>query len=189
MNGTDPFRLDGRIALVTGSSTGVGLAIARGFARAGATVVLNGRSVERLEASAAPARQHAPRDRLAQHEGAVDLGPLHRAPVGLGQLEERRAPRDPGVVDQHADRVDLGFVGVTPAAQRRSPADPRAELGVVNQGPRELGGEIARCDAVDGDAVRRDLELAPPAVFLASDAASYVTGALLFVGGGMTATV
>jgi gluconate 5-dehydrogenase len=48
MNVLDSFRLDGRLALVTGSSAGIGLAIARGLAQAGARVVLNGRDTERL---------------------------------------------------------------------------------------------------------------------------------------------
>lgn len=43
------FDLTGRIALVTGSSRGIGKAIAAGLADAGATVVLNGRDPERLE--------------------------------------------------------------------------------------------------------------------------------------------
>ena len=42
------FDLSGRTALVTGSSTGLGLAIARGLAEAGAVVVLNGRNEEKL---------------------------------------------------------------------------------------------------------------------------------------------
>ena len=46
------FRLDGRIALVTGSSAGIGLGLARGLAQAGATVVLNGRSGPACEAAA-----------------------------------------------------------------------------------------------------------------------------------------
>jgi gluconate 5-dehydrogenase len=46
------FSLQGRVALVTGSSQGIGLAIAEGLAQAGATVVLNGRDVEKLEAAA-----------------------------------------------------------------------------------------------------------------------------------------
>lgn len=41
---TDPFRLDGKRALVTGANTGIGQAIALGLARAGATVVAAGRS-------------------------------------------------------------------------------------------------------------------------------------------------
>jgi gluconate 5-dehydrogenase len=44
------FKLDGRIALVTGSSQGIGLALARGLAAAGARVILNGRDTERLAA-------------------------------------------------------------------------------------------------------------------------------------------
>ena len=36
-----PFSLDGRVALVTGSSTGLGKAIAFGLARSGARVALN----------------------------------------------------------------------------------------------------------------------------------------------------
>jgi gluconate 5-dehydrogenase len=43
------FRLDGRLALVTGSSAGIGLALARGLGQAGATVVLNGRDARRLD--------------------------------------------------------------------------------------------------------------------------------------------
>ncbi len=41
---SDPFRLDGRRALVTGANTGIGQAIAVGLARAGADVVCAGRS-------------------------------------------------------------------------------------------------------------------------------------------------
>ena len=43
------FDISGRIALVTGSSRGIGNAIARGLAGAGATVVLNGLDADRLE--------------------------------------------------------------------------------------------------------------------------------------------
>ena len=35
------FRLDGKIALVTGASYGIGFAIAKGLAAAGATIVFN----------------------------------------------------------------------------------------------------------------------------------------------------
>jgi Dehydrogenases with different specificities (related to short-chain alcohol dehydrogenases) len=53
MADTNPFDLSGRTALVTGSSRGLGLAIARGLAQAGASLVLNGMDAARLENTAA----------------------------------------------------------------------------------------------------------------------------------------
>ena len=47
------FDLSGRVALVTGSSQGLGYALARGLAEAGAWVVLNGRDAAKLEQAAA----------------------------------------------------------------------------------------------------------------------------------------
>ncbi len=47
------FNLAGKRALVTGSSQGIGLAIARGLAEHGASVILNGRERGKLEAAAA----------------------------------------------------------------------------------------------------------------------------------------
>ncbi|MEH2614423.1 SDR family oxidoreductase [Bradyrhizobium sp. AZCC 1693] len=47
------FNLAGKRALVTGSSQGIGFAIARGLAEHGASVVLNGREPNKLEAAAA----------------------------------------------------------------------------------------------------------------------------------------
>lgn len=47
----DPFRLDGQRALITGSSGGIGLALARALGRAGASLVLNGRDVGKLQAA------------------------------------------------------------------------------------------------------------------------------------------
>jgi gluconate 5-dehydrogenase len=47
------FDLTGRLALVTGSSQGIGLAIAEGLAQAGASVVLNGRDAAKLKTAQA----------------------------------------------------------------------------------------------------------------------------------------
>ncbi|PRD44821.1 gluconate 5-dehydrogenase [Phyllobacterium phragmitis] len=54
---TNPFDLSGRTALVTGSSRGLGRAIAEGLARAGARIVLNGIDTGRLERAADEMRE------------------------------------------------------------------------------------------------------------------------------------
>ncbi|MGB7980802.1 MAG: 3-oxoacyl-ACP reductase family protein [Candidatus Nanopelagicales bacterium] len=48
----DMFALDGKVAIVTGASSGLGVAFAQGLAEAGADVVLGARRVDRLEATA-----------------------------------------------------------------------------------------------------------------------------------------
>ncbi|HEX2849978.1 MAG TPA: SDR family oxidoreductase [Acidimicrobiales bacterium] len=47
------LRLDGKVALVTGASKGIGLAIARTYAEAGAKVMLSSRKQDQLEEAAA----------------------------------------------------------------------------------------------------------------------------------------
>jgi NAD(P)-dependent dehydrogenase (short-subunit alcohol dehydrogenase family) len=49
----DRFRLDGRVAIVTGASSGLGVAFAQALAEAGADVVLGARRVEKLNDTAA----------------------------------------------------------------------------------------------------------------------------------------
>jgi gluconate 5-dehydrogenase len=48
MNLLDTFQLNGRRALITGSSGGIGLALARALGQAGAHVILNGRNADKL---------------------------------------------------------------------------------------------------------------------------------------------
>jgi gluconate 5-dehydrogenase len=57
---TSPFELSGRVALVTGSSRGIGSAIADGLARSGAAVILNGRDESRLADAVDSARRRVP---------------------------------------------------------------------------------------------------------------------------------
>ncbi|MDF2498851.1 MAG: gluconate 5-dehydrogenase [Arthrobacter koreensis] len=60
----DMFDISGRVALVTGSSRGIGNAIARGLAAAGAVVVLNGLDADRLEGARAALAAEFGEDRI-----------------------------------------------------------------------------------------------------------------------------
>ncbi|MCK0119048.1 SDR family oxidoreductase [Loktanella sp. F6476L] len=51
------FDLTGKRALITGSSQGIGFALAKGMAAAGASIVLNGRDTGKLDAAAAALRE------------------------------------------------------------------------------------------------------------------------------------
>lgn len=94
------FNLTGKRALITGSSQGIGFALASGLAAAGANIVLNGRDESKLSAAAAklPNAQTLAFD-VTDHEaarmaidgfealhGAIDIlvnnaGMQHRAPL------------------------------------------------------------------------------------------------------------
>lgn len=96
----DLFDLTGRRALITGSSQGIGFALARGLQAAGAQVVLNGRDAAKLEAAASDISgalslafdatdHHAVRaavDQFEADQGPIDIlvnnaGMQHRAPL------------------------------------------------------------------------------------------------------------
>jgi len=53
----DRFRLDGRTALITGASRNIGAAISRAFAEAGASLIVNARGADALNAHAAALRE------------------------------------------------------------------------------------------------------------------------------------
>ncbi|MEM1382599.1 MAG: SDR family oxidoreductase [Pseudomonadota bacterium] len=97
---TELFALSGRRALITGSSQGIGFALAKGLMEAGATVVLNGRDPGKLAAAAADlsapealafdVTDHAGArtaiDRFEATSGAIDIlinnaGMQHRTPL------------------------------------------------------------------------------------------------------------
>ncbi|MEL6948347.1 MAG: SDR family oxidoreductase [Pseudomonadota bacterium] len=54
----DLFDLTGRWALITGSSQGIGFALANGLAKAGANIILNGRDPAKLDAAAETLAAH-----------------------------------------------------------------------------------------------------------------------------------
>ena len=56
MSVLDAFRLDGKVAIVTGAGRGIGASIARTFAHAGANIVLTARTKDQLDEVAADVR-------------------------------------------------------------------------------------------------------------------------------------
>jgi NAD(P)-dependent dehydrogenase (short-subunit alcohol dehydrogenase family) len=84
-------QLEGRIALVTGASRGIGAATAKALARAGAHVVLTGRDVKALEAV---------EDAIHLEGGASTIAPLDLT-------EADGVPRLAAAIAQRWDRLDL----------------------------------------------------------------------------------
>ncbi|MGZ4541808.1 MAG: SDR family NAD(P)-dependent oxidoreductase [Mycobacteriaceae bacterium] len=124
----DRFMLNGRVAVVTGASSGLGVAFAKAFAEAGADVVLAARRAEKLEDTAELVRQ-AGRQALcvstdvadpeqAQHMidaamerfGRVDTL-INNAGIGTAYPATRETP------EQFRQVIDVNLNGVYWAAQ------------------------------------------------------------------------
>ena len=250
------FRLDGRLALITGSSSGIGFALARGLGQAGAALVLNGRNSARLEQAAGILRgegfQVHTRDfdvtqagavRAAIEDieagiGAIDIlvnnaGMQKRMPLQdfpeedwhelmrtnvdsvflVGQAVARKMiPRQRGkIINICSVQSEIGRPNIAPYMASKGAVKMLTKGMAIDWGPHgiqvnglgpgyfktELNEALVTDDKFNAWLTGRTpsrrwgevAELAGAAVFLASDASSFVNGHILYVDGGVTATL
>jgi len=126
---TRAFRLDGRVAVVTGASSGIGVALAEGLAAAGARVALAARRQDRLEDLAARLRATGAEahafgcdvastddvERLAA-DVAARLGPADVLVNNAGFGDPMPAEHEP--IDHFVATLDVNLVGTFRCAQR-----------------------------------------------------------------------
>ncbi|RCW46294.1 NAD(P)-dependent dehydrogenase (short-subunit alcohol dehydrogenase family) [Halopolyspora algeriensis] len=113
----DRFRLDGQVAIVTGASSGLGVAFAKGLAEAGADVVLGARRSDQLQDTAALV-EAAGRRALCVPTDVADPEQCHR-------LAERAAEFGTvGVL------VNNAGVGTAVPASRETPEQFRSVIDV-----------------------------------------------------------
>lgn len=232
-------RLEGKAALVTGGTSGIGLAVARAFLAEGARVTVTGRNPERLEAAEAlglaavradvtspedverATREAAPFDILVNNAGtgvrgrvvdtaladwertfAVNVrGAFLHARAAFPVLRERGGG---AIVNVGSDvslvgDPEIGAYSVSKAALLMlsnmlaldgAPHGIRSNCicpGDTKPGMRELGERWQDWPRPPLGRFGEAADVAAAAVFLASDEASFVTGAVLAVDGGMRA--
>ena len=114
----DAFRLDGRVAVVTGASSGLGVAFAQAFAEAGADLVLGARRVEKMAHTASLVEQAGRR----VHTRKTDVAD----PEQCGQLVDA-AMAEFGRVDV---LINNAGVGTAVPATRETPEEFRAVIDV-----------------------------------------------------------
>ncbi|MDM0015654.1 glucose 1-dehydrogenase [Variovorax sp. J22P168] len=103
------FDLTGRTALITGSSAGIGFALARGLAGAGARVILNARNADKLEAAARKLRGEG----LQVLTAAFDVTSGDAVTAAVARIEA-----EVGAIDILVNNAGM---------QRRAPLDQFAE--------------------------------------------------------------
>ena len=247
------FDLTGRLALVTGSSRGIGRAIAEGYVAAGARVIINGRDAAAVAATvkaigrnavAAPfdvTRKDAIEAAVARIEkdvGPIDIlvnnaGMTKRAPIVefpeadwrqimatnldsvffvTQSVARRMVERSRGkIVNICSVMSELGRPTIAPYTASKGAVKMLtkamcaefARYGITANGisPGYFGTELNTalmndekfsawvCARTPTGRWGKVEELQGAAIFLASDASSFVNGHILFVDGGMTAVV
>ncbi len=98
--GLERFSLEGRLALVTGSSQGIGLALARGLGEAGAAVIMNGRDTGKLAGAAESLRTEG----LTVHERAFDVTDSAAVTEAVDGIE-----RDTGPIEILVNNAGMQF--------------------------------------------------------------------------------
>ena len=238
------FGLNGQIALVTGSSDGIGKALAKGLAAAGATVVVNGRTADKVNAvvaeitAAGGIAYGSVFDVIETEVGAIDIlinnaGIQRRAPLEdyaeetwheittanidsvfyVGQAVARAMiPRKKGrIINICSVQSELGRPGIAPYTATKGAVKMLTKgmaidwgkygIRVNGIGPGYFRTPLNKALVEDekfsawltgrtplgrwGDTE----ELVGAAVFLASDASSFVNGHILYVDGGIISSL
>jgi len=185
-----PFRLDGKIALVTGAGRGIGRAAAMALAAARAEVVLNSRSPDELKAVAGEIRGAGGNARPLPFD-VTDTPAMRAAIAGVGRLDilvnnagTNRPQPFLEVDDATLDRmIDLNIAAAFRVAQ--AAARPMVEAGggvIVNVSSQmgHVGSERNRTayvmtkHAIEGLTKAMGVELAPHGVRVVSIAPTFV---------------
>src|SRR3954447_11791729 len=249
----DRFKLDGKVAIVTGASSGLGVAFAEGLADAGADIAICARRVEKLEETRKKVEASGRRciavqadvakpedcqrvvDETVEQLGKVDVL-INNAGIGTAVPATRedpdefrkvidinlngsywmaqacgRAMKDGGSIINIGSVLGSTTAGLPQAAYGASKA---AIIGLTRDLAQQWTGRKGiRVNALAPGFFESEMtdqypenyldmmmvrvpagrkgeaqELAAAAIFLASDASSYITGALLPVDGGMLTT-
>jgi len=84
------FNLEGKLALITGSSQGIGLALATGLAKHGAAVVINGRDAEKVDAAVKQLKKAGHQ----AHACPFDVTESEAVKAGVDEIENAIGPID-----------------------------------------------------------------------------------------------
>ncbi|MEU9916251.1 SDR family oxidoreductase [Streptomyces sp. NPDC051001] len=242
-----PGALQDKVAVITGGTSGIGLAIARRFIREGARVFVTGRDIDRLEAAVkemGPAATGVRSDvsvltdldalyaRVREEAGHIDVlvanagiaadatlgahteanvdltlavnikGPLFTVQKALPLLAENASILVIGSSNSVRPNEQLEVYSASKAAVSnlvhnwaRQSRERRFRVNVLSPGPTRTPGLLGAAGP-DVDRFAEAVvplgrladaeEIAEAALFLASDASSFVTGAELFADGGYT---